>query len=160
MKTASAEKRDHPDIVALPPLIYAAFLGAALLVQWAWPLEISSAHRFLWRPGAFMVVAAVLLVLWAKRALDRAHTNIHPHRPTTSIVCDGPFRFSRNPIYLAMTMLYLGITLLFNSWWGPILLVPLFATVHYGVIKREERYLMDKFGKRYRNYRKRVRRYL
>jgi protein-S-isoprenylcysteine O-methyltransferase Ste14 len=72
----------------------------------------------------------------------------------------GPFRFSRNPLYLALTLLYLGLTLALNTWWGIVLLVPVLIIMHWGVILREERYLEQKFGESYRQYRSKVRRYL
>lgn len=160
MTRPSESDTDHPDIIALPPLIVLLFLGAALLLQWLWPLEVSAEHRYLWRPCLVLAGLGIALAVWGKRALDRAGTNVHPHKPTTSIAIDGPYRFSRNPLYLAQLLVYLGVTLLFNSWWGPLLLVPLMATLHFGVIRPEERYLLEKFGSEYRNYRKRVRRYL
>lgn len=88
-----------------------------------------------------------------------AETNINPFKPTTSIVRTGPFRFTRNPLYLAMTLIYLGLTLLANTWWCFPLLVPVLLLIHFGVVKREERYLERKFGDSYREYQSRVRRY-
>src|SRR4029434_8133859 len=79
---------------------------------------------------------------------------------TTAIVASGPFRFSRNPLYLALTLLYLGLTLAFNTWWGIVVLVPVLIIMHRGVVQREERYLEQKFGETYRQYRSKVRRYL
>ena len=87
-------------------------------------------------------------------------TNVDPTLPTTAIVVSGPFRFSRNPLYLALTLVYSGLTLAFNVWWGVVVLIPLLAVMHRGVVVREERYLERKFGERYRQYRSRVRRYL
>ena len=92
--------------------------------------------------------------------MHAAGTNISPLRPTTSVVTTGPFRFSRNPLYVALTLLYLGLTLAFNTWWGIVVLIPLLIIMHYGVVLREERYLEQKFGETYRQYRSQVRRYL
>ena len=89
-----------------------------------------------------------------------AGTNINPLMPTTSIVTSGPFRFTRNPLYVSLTLLYLGLTLAFNTWWGIVGLIPLLVVMHYGVVLREERYLEQKFGEMYRQYRSKVRRYL
>ena len=89
-----------------------------------------------------------------------AETNINPFKPTTSIVSTGPFRFTRNPLYLAMTLIYLGLTLVANTGWCFPLLIPVLLLIHFGVVAREERYLERKFGESYREYRLRVRRYL
>jgi len=89
-----------------------------------------------------------------------AGTNLDPALPSTAVVTSGPFRFSRNPLYLALTLLYIGLTLAFNTWWGIVMLVPLLIIMHRGVVQREERYLEQKFGESYRQYRSKVRRYL
>ena len=89
-----------------------------------------------------------------------AGTNTSPLKPAITLVNSGPYRFCRNPLYVAMTLLFVGLTLLVNSWWGVFLLVPLTLLLHFGVVRREERYLEQKFGEKYRNYRLRVRRYI
>ena len=76
-----------------------------------------------------------------------------------AIVTEGPLRFSRNPLYLSLLGMYLGITLLFNALWPLLLVVPLLIVTHYGIIRREERYLEAKFGDPYRAYKARVRRW-
>ena len=92
--------------------------------------------------------------------MRRAGTNVNPRDPTTAIVVEGPFRFSRNPLYLSLILAYLGITLLVNALWPLLLLPPLLVVLHWGVIAREERYLEAKFGESYRVYKARVRRWL
>ncbi len=87
-------------------------------------------------------------------------TNVNPTLPTTSIVTTGPYRFTRNPLYLGLTMIYLGLTLAINTWWSLLLLVPVLFVMHFDVVLREERYLERKFGDTYRQYRAHVRRYL
>ena len=89
-----------------------------------------------------------------------AGTNIRPNLPAKAIVTSGPFRFSRNPLYCSLTLLYLGLSAFLNTWWSLILLVPLLLVMHVGVVRREERYLERKFGEEYRRYRSSVRRYL
>src|SRR5262245_5892949 len=95
-----------------------------------------------------------------RRTMQAAGTNVNPALPTTAIVTSGPFRFSSNPLYLALTLLYLGLTLAFNTWWGIVVLVPVLIIMHRGVVLREKRYLEHKFGETYRRYRSKVRRYL
>lgn len=87
-----------------------------------------------------------------------AGTHVDPMRPTTAIVASGPFRFTRNP--LGFALLFLGLTLALDTWWGVVALVPLFLVMHFGVVLREERYLEGKFGDDYRRYRARVARYV
>jgi protein-S-isoprenylcysteine O-methyltransferase Ste14 len=90
----------------------------------------------------------------------RAGTNVLPTRPALAIVTDGPFRFTRNPLYLANAVAYLGLTLVFNTVWTLLLYVPMLLVIHWGIIRREERYLEAKFGETYLAYKARVRRWL
>jgi len=92
--------------------------------------------------------------------MQAAGTNINPSLPATTIVSSGPFRYSRNPLYVALTLLYLGLTLAFDTWWGIVVLIPVLLVMHLGVVLREEQYLDQKFGESYRRYRSEVRRYL
>jgi protein-S-isoprenylcysteine O-methyltransferase Ste14 len=81
-------------------------------------------------------------------------------QPTAALVTEGPFRYSRNPIYVALTLLYLGVALLINALWILLLVVPAVLVLRYGVIAREEAYLAWKFGDTYRQYTAQVRRWL
>lgn len=83
------------------------------------------------------------------RALSRAHTPVDPMKPTAALVTEGPFRYSRNPIYLALTLLYLGVVFFVNALWILLLVVPALVMLGYGVIAREEAYLARKFGEAY-----------
>jgi protein-S-isoprenylcysteine O-methyltransferase Ste14 len=94
------------------------------------------------------------------RQFERAGTNHGTHKPATALVTGGLNRFSRNPIYISLSLIYAGIALLANSAWALVLLVPLLIVMHYGVIVREERYLEMKFGEDYRRYKAAVRRWL
>lgn len=92
--------------------------------------------------------------------MESAGTNVNPSLPATTLVMTGPYAFSRNPMYVARTCLYLGLGLMVNALGILLALVPLLLVMHYGVIKREECYLEAKFGEAYRQYRSRVRRWL
>jgi protein-S-isoprenylcysteine O-methyltransferase Ste14 len=107
-----------------------------------------------------VAVASAVLAKWGETVMRRAGTNIKPSQPTTAIVQTGPFRFSRNPLYISLTLFYLGVCLMFNALWPLLLLPPLLVVVQRGIIYREERYLEAKFGEEYRDYRRRVRRWL
>jgi protein-S-isoprenylcysteine O-methyltransferase Ste14 len=154
-----ATPADNPGVVARPPLLYGGAFLVVLVFRWLWPMPIFGHVVALW-PGLMFVVLGVGIAIWGRRTLQTAGTNVNPALPATAIVNSGPFRFSRNPLYLALTLLYFGLTLAFNTWWGIVVLVPLLIIMHRGVVLREERYLEQKFGETYRQYRSKVRRYL
>jgi protein-S-isoprenylcysteine O-methyltransferase Ste14 len=109
--------------------------------------------------GSLMLVAIVLFTLSVRQFLATG-TAIQTHRPTTTILRTGPYRFSRNPIYLSFTLLYIGIGIWINSAWLLAMLIPTLVVISYGVIAREERYLAQKFGDEYLRYKASVRRWL
>jgi protein-S-isoprenylcysteine O-methyltransferase Ste14 len=148
---------DTPGVIAPPPLLYAGALAAALVVHWVWPLRILDTMTP-WL-GLAVLALGLAIAIAGRRAMRAAATNVNPYRPSTAIVSSGPFRFTRNPLYVGLTLLYVGLTLAFNTWWGLILLPAILVVMHFGVVLREERYLEMKFGERYRQYRSTVRRY-
>ncbi len=154
-----ATAADNAGVVVLPPLLYGVAFVAVLALRWFWPLPILGHVIVLWA-GIALAMIAVAIAVWGSRTMRMAGTNVNPSLPTTVVVTSGPFRFSRNPLYVALTLFYLGLTLALNTWWGIVVLVPLLTIMHYGVVLREERYLEQKFGDSYRQYRSSVRRYL
>ena len=146
----------------LPPLIYvsaiaiAIVLGQALPLPWlGWPLS-----DMLVAAGWLAVAVFAALFVTAVRALTRARTTVHPNRTPDHLVTAGPFSLSRNPIYLADTLLMIGIGLITgNGWFLLLAAVAAFATQKVA-IEREEKILAEKFGKKYRDYAKRVRRWI
>jgi len=157
--TQGSSTADRPGVIARPPLIYAAALLVALLLRWIRPWPILPPRLVPWI-GLALVALGLAIAIPGRLALKSAGTNVNPSKPTTAIVTRGPYRFTRNPLYIALTCLYVGLTLAFDTGWGLVLLVPVLATMHFGVVLREERYLEGKFGEEYRQYRGRVRRYL
>ena len=153
------ERTDRPGVMAPPPVIYATGLGAGLVLQVIFPIGFPMPSPAAMALGAVCIGLGVLLVGSAFRAFSRAGTNANPYRPATAIVTNGPFRYTRNPMYVSLTLLYLGITLLLRSAW-PVILLPLVLLImRKGVIDREERYLAQKFGPTYDDYRRSVRRW-
>lgn len=153
--------RDHPGVIAPPPLIYLGFLLAG------WGLgRLAGLPSIGGDAVARMVVAGLLigfglaLELWAIGAFRRRRTAVQPWKPSTALVAEGPYRFSRNPIYLGFAVTYLGLVLALNSWLALALLAPCLLVVDRGVIAREERYLSATFGASYDAYRARVRRWI
>lgn len=142
-----------------PPAIYLLFLALAWLLHRLWHLALP---RNLWTHyfGWGLIDAGVLLMLWAGLLMLWRETTVNPYGKPAKLLQDGPFRFSRNPIYLADSLIYCGIALLWGSLW-PWLLLPLVIYVmQRAVIRHEERLLMQLFGEAYRSYCVRVRRWL
>lgn len=150
--------RDTAGVIAPPPLIYALPLLAGVGLQHFWPRAVIPAG---WAGIVGPMVTALGLVgLPAVLAFRRLGTPPEPWRPSTALVLTGPYRFTRNPMYLGFTLIYLGISLWVNSLW-PLLFLPLVLVVMVrGVIVREEAYLERRFGDTYRTYRATVRRWL
>ncbi|WP_313338845.1 methyltransferase family protein [Stutzerimonas nitrititolerans] len=142
-----------------PPAIYLLFLALAWLLHWLWHLALP---RNLWTHyfGWGLIDAGVLLMLWAGLLMLWRKTTVNPYGKPARLLEEGPFRFSRNPIYLADSLIYCGIALLWGSLW-PWLLLPLVIHVmQRAVIRHEERLLVQLFGEAYRSYCARVRRWL
>jgi protein-S-isoprenylcysteine O-methyltransferase Ste14 len=155
----SEETMDNPGVIAFPPALFAGTLALGLLLHFIFPINFLPRSLSI-VSGVVLLVGAALIAISAFRAMRRAQTAVNPSLPTTAIVSDGAFGFSRNPIYLSLTMLYVGIVLLFNALWALLLLLPLIAVVQNGVIKREEHYLEQKFGDEYLRYKASVRRWV
>ncbi len=158
----ASDRYDNDDtagVIAPPPLIYLAWLVVGLALNVLWPAGLGV-------DGGRYAVGAVLFALggavaaFSIRQLRNAGTNFETHKPTTAVVTGGPYRFSRNPIYVALTLAYAGIAVAVDSLWVLALLVPAVVVMRYGVIAREERYLERRFGAEYRRYRATVRRWL
>lgn len=150
---------DSPHVLVFPPALFGGTLLVGLVLHWLMPMQLLSplSARLL---GAALLLASILLGRGAEGTMKRAGTNVRPDQPSLHLVTDGPFRYSRNPLYLATLGLYGGVTLLVDAVWPALLLVPLLAVLRWGVIAREERYLEAKFGDEYRAYKARVRRWL
>jgi len=149
----------HAGVIAPPPVLYAVPLGLGLLLERAIPAPLlpRTLARLL---GGSLVAGATAVEAWFILTMRRAATPINPRKPVARLVTDGPFRVSRNPSYLALAALYIGIASLVNTRWPLFLLPTVLAVVQRGVIEREEQYLERKFGDEYRRYRARVRRWL
>jgi len=150
---------DIAGVIAPPPIIYGSALMIGLLLHVLRPVRLfprSVARSF----GVLLMVSGLASGLPAFLALRGAGTQIDVSRPTTAIVTRGPYRYSRNPVYLGLTLLYSGIAVRANAFW-PLLLLPVVLNVmRWGVIDREEQYLERRFGDEYLRYTMRVRRWV
>jgi protein-S-isoprenylcysteine O-methyltransferase Ste14 len=139
-----------------PPLVYLAAVGLGLALHWLWPQKILPAAV---PAGVALLLAAVALFVASVRTFRKAGTPVPGNRPTTAIVRRGPYRFSRNPIYLAFTLFQLGLALALDSLGLLLALVPAHALMALVVIPREERYLETRFPAEYGAYKRDVRRW-
>ena len=153
------EKPDHAQVLLPPPLMFLGYLVSALILQWivSFPTPWGLPLRIL---GGLLVIAAVPLVGLAASEMMKAHTTPDPHQPTTALVTRGPYRFTRNPIYLGFFLVYLGVTLLAGTLWGLLLSPFLIGAVTRWIIRAEEEYLGAKFKEEYRDYSSHVRRWV
>lgn len=151
---------DRPSILVLPPILVAGLLLAGLLVHyWIWtvtPFPLIPSRVL----GFVIFVGAGLLAHASQNAMVRAGTNVLPTRPSTALVVDGPYRFTRNPLYVAAMGVYLGVALWIDGLFPLFLLPVVFAGLHVAIVRPEERYLESKFGEDYRAYQARVRRWI
>jgi protein-S-isoprenylcysteine O-methyltransferase Ste14 len=156
------ETRDNPGVIAPPPLIYAVPLAVGLLLHARFPVRPLRLMPRVVRVvlGGSLVGLAVAVIASAFRKMVRAHTNVDPTQPTTALVVEGPFKFTRNPVYLSLTLLYTGISIIVNALWTMLLLPLVLLVMRKGVIDREERYLERKFGEQYLRYKASVRRWI
>ncbi len=153
---------DRPNTLPWPPMIYIAAAALAVLLHWLVPLPWlpDPLREFLFAVGWLVVAGAVAIDVAAMRAMRRARTTIMPHKGANHMVTGGPFSFTRNPIYLGNTMLMVGIGLIAGIAWF-VLLAPVAALATTKLaIAREERHLEARFGKKYRDYAKKVRRWI
>jgi protein-S-isoprenylcysteine O-methyltransferase Ste14 len=149
-------------LVPWPPVIYVAAIAASLILHAVYPLPWLGPPMsdILVAVGWLALLAMAALFFTAFRAMARAKTPINPNAQPEHLVTEGPFGVTRNPIYLADTLLLIGVGLVSGiTWFLPLALIAAFATKKVAIDK-EERWLTDKFGKRYRDYAKRVRRWI
>jgi protein-S-isoprenylcysteine O-methyltransferase Ste14 len=155
-----ADATDTANVIVRPPIAWAVAVLAGLALNWLMPLPLVPG----WVPaawlGAMVFVLAQAMFAWAIATVTRAGSNVPTNRPTTTIVDSGPYRFTRNPIYLAMALGLIGLAIAFDSPWLLLTLALFALVIRYGVVAREEAYLERKFGDAYRRYRARVRRFL
>jgi len=142
-----------------PPFVYLVSLVAGIAIQLVIPVPFlpRTLAKFF---GTLLVVIAMALFSYSVAKFRGAGTPVPARKPTTAIVRTGPYRFSRNPIYLAFSLFQLGMAIWINSVWLLATLVGAVMLMHYVVIPREEQYLERKFGAQYLGYKASVRRWL
>lgn len=160
MTDTTKKAADNSNAVVHPPIPWALAIIGGLAIDWYYPLNILPIQfPSVWL-GAIIFAAGLVLALWATVTIRKAGTALPINRSTTTIVDYGPYRFSRNPIYIGMFLGLIGLATGFNSFWILLALVPFYIVIRYGVVAREESYLERKFGEAYLSYKSRVGRWL
>lgn len=153
------DRPDSPGVRLPPPALYAVAVLAGYLLHRGWPLPVGNSV-------IVQTLAWLLMGVWLALTVSsignfrRSRTSIVPIRPATALVISGPYRFTRNPMYVGLATLTVALGLFMNSWWPMLLLVPVLLIVRQSVITPEERYLERRFGVEYVAYKERVRRWL
>jgi protein-S-isoprenylcysteine O-methyltransferase Ste14 len=155
LKDSASDPRKFPFPPGIP--VAAWLLGWGLGALWPIPLHWPVWTRWI---GGFLFVAPWSIAIWAGVTFRRHKTPVDPLGKVTTIVTAGPFRYTRNPMYVSLMVWYVGGILLFHLAWSAVLLVPVYLALRYGVIAREERHLQTVFGEEYKEYCRRVRRWL
>lgn len=152
--------RNHSGAVIKPPLLYLAAFAFGILLHLVRPLPLMGV---VWQHHAVgwpLLAAGVALAGWAVREFRQAGEDPNVHVPTAVLVTSGPYAHSRNPMYIALSLLYVGIGVILNAGWVLAALPAVVVVMHFGVVRREEAYLERRFGDEYLAYRARVRRWL
>jgi protein-S-isoprenylcysteine O-methyltransferase Ste14 len=157
-----ADPSDSPGVIAPPPLIAMAAVVLGLILDRIFPAYVLTVLLSL--PvrifiGVSLMAAGGALGLTATRAFRRAKTNVEPWKPSSALVTDDIFQWLRNPMYVGVILLLAGFAVMLASNWTLVMTIVFALVIHFGVVKREERYLEAKFGDLYRSYKRRVPRY-
>jgi protein-S-isoprenylcysteine O-methyltransferase Ste14 len=152
---------DHANVRVPPPLLYAGALILGVVLGWILHIEGWQSYGTLaLYAGGTLVLLGLILMLRAGGMFRRAGTSVRPWQASSTLVTEGPYRKTRNPMYVGMTLIYIGLAIALHSIIALLLMIVVGIVMQTHVVAREERYLESRFGDDYRAYRKRVRRWL
>ena len=153
---------DHADVAIMPPLLFLGALTLGALLSFVIPIGpgIGSANKLALAAGLAFVAIGFVLAGLSVRRFRLAGTSVIPSEPSTALVIAGPYRFTRNPIYIGFVLAYFGLAIVLTSMWVLLLLIPVSLILQRGVVLREEAYLERQFGEAYLKYKARVPRWL
>ncbi len=154
-----ADSADNAGVRFPPPALYALAVLGGYFLNRRWPLPVGESW-LISGLGWGLTAGFAALAVTSFANFRRSRTSIVPIRPAAALVLSGPYRFTRNPMYLGLALLTVALGLFLDDWWPIVLLIPVLVVVRVFVIGPEERYLQRRFGSDYVRYTQRVRRWL
>jgi len=146
MSNQNFHKPDKAGVIVFPPLLFACTLAVVIALGFIFPtLLLATKIAILF--GAFLLIISFALLRTAIKTLIKHKTTVNPNGATTTIVKEGIYQYTRNPMYIAFTLIYISVLIMTNSWYGLLLLVPLLIVVQKGIIEREENTLSKSLAK-------------
>ncbi|MEL6364489.1 MAG: isoprenylcysteine carboxylmethyltransferase family protein [Pseudomonadota bacterium] len=156
-----APETDHPNVPVHPPVVFVGAFVAAVVLELAFPSKaVLTLGRFGDAAGMLIAAAGFLFGAWALLAFRKGGENPLPNTRTETVLDTGPYRYSRNPMYVAMALVSVGMAFAFSNAWLFATTIAAMIVIRVVVISREEAYLQKKFGGAYTAYKKKVRRWL
>ncbi|HAV78728.1 MAG TPA: hypothetical protein DCX53_15370 [Anaerolineae bacterium] len=153
------ENKDHASVKIHPPVLLLLHLGVVYLLNRFIPIPFALPGYMEWL-GYGIVLSGLGIAFSAMVYFAVKKTTVDPHGSVSTIITEGPYRFSRNPIYLGLLSVLVGTPLVLGSMWGGVMGIVFIITMNHLVIKHEEVYLEKKFGDVYTSYKSRVRRWI
>lgn len=151
--------KERPNLLPWPPMLLAMAILCGFILDQLLPIAIPGTSTNL-VAGALVIGFALILDVWASLTFRKAQTTILPHQGSEALATGGPFRYSRNPIYLGNLLILVGVDLIFNSLWHFALVIPLALAIYQLAIRREEAHLAAKFPEDWASYSSKVRRWI
>ena len=152
-------QKDGVGVIVEPPILFLAFLILGIALHFIIKFSIFSQSSVGYAAGGLLIILGVFLAGWAIKTFKKLGETPHHGNPIHKIIASGPFQFTRNPMYLSFTFIYIGLSMIINTYWLLLLLPIVLISLHSGVILREEEYLEKKFKDQYVSYKSRVRRW-
>jgi protein-S-isoprenylcysteine O-methyltransferase Ste14 len=151
--------QDKAGVLIFPPLMYLLALATGILISYFFPhhfIDFSIALPF----GIIITILGITSLILAASLFRKNKNPVNPSGSTQLIICSGIYKYTRNPMYLGLTIIFIGLSIISNAWFSFIILFPLLIVCQKGIIEREERYLTRKFGNEYLEYQSKVRRWI
>ena len=157
-ENSSRDDRHGPNVRVHPPIIYAISILSGVGLNNLWPLPMPfGLHDRLY--GSIIIALSVGIAAWALLHFHRNDTDVRPDKPDRTLITSGPYRFTRNPLYIVLTLVQITVAIWLDNLWILLLVVVSVIVITRYAISREERYLEQLFGQEYLKYKQRVRRW-